>query len=158
MDTCRRLDRLPTAAVTRRIARAGYPTHEMVTELVTDVAMRESVAMRDPRPLWRAAKDSNPGHQIRSQPSPVPHGPSHPFASPLVLVNSRSAGPSRACVPACHAWHGRNVVAVSSHERQTLCLVTRRLLVSPGWKEYQISDLVLYYPAPNLRSRVGRHG
>jgi hypothetical protein len=28
-------------------------------------------------------------------------------------------GSESACLPARHAWHGRNVVAVSSHERQT---------------------------------------
>jgi hypothetical protein len=63
-------------------------------------------------------------HQIRSLPSPVPARPSGLFASPLVLVNGRVAGSNRASVPARHAWHGRNVVAVSGHGRQTGRLVT----------------------------------
>jgi len=69
-----------------------------------------------------------PNRQIRSQPSPIPAPPSHPLASPLVLVNGRVAGPSRASVPARHAWHGRNVVAVSGCRRQTGGLATRRFL------------------------------
>jgi hypothetical protein len=67
-----------------------------------------------------------PDRQIRSQPSPVPARPPDPFASPLVLVNGHLAGPIRACVPAHHGWHGRNVVAVSGRCRQTGRLVTGR--------------------------------
>jgi hypothetical protein len=55
MDTSRRRDRLPAAALTRRFARAGYPTHEvvaeLVAELVTDVAMGTSAAVRNQRPF-----------------------------------------------------------------------------------------------------------
>jgi hypothetical protein len=68
-----------------------------------------------------------PNRQIRSQPSPIPARPPGPFASPLVLVNGRVAGSSRASVPGCHVWHGRNVVAVSGLCRQTESLVTQRL-------------------------------
>jgi hypothetical protein len=44
----------------------------------------------------------------------------------MVLVNGPVAGPSRASVPARHAWRGRNVVAVSGCRRQTRSLATGR--------------------------------
>jgi hypothetical protein len=73
-----------------------------------------------------AVSDPMTGPLTSSQPSPVPAGPSRPSTSLLILVNSRLGGPSRASVPACHAWHGRNVVAGSGRRRQTGSLVTRR--------------------------------
>jgi hypothetical protein len=67
-----------------------------------------------------------PNRQIRSQASPVPARPSRPFLSPLVLVNGHAVELSRASVPAGHTPHGRNVVAVSDHRRQTGRLVPGR--------------------------------
>src|SRR6266508_2357995 len=88
-----------------------------------------------------------PNRQIRSQPSPIPAPPSHPLASPLVLVNGHVAHRSRASVPVRHAWLGRIVVAVSGRRRQTGSLATGR---SPGYAspERQIRNLVLYPRAP----------
>jgi hypothetical protein len=65
-----------------------------------------------------------PNRQIRSQPSPVPTRPHRPFASPLVQVNGHIADPNRASVPARPVPHGRNLVAVSRHRRQTRRLAT----------------------------------
>jgi hypothetical protein len=77
-----------------------------------------------PRPLTSGFGSAprgirTPNRQIRSQPSPVPARPPAPSVSPLVLVNRHIADPSRASVPARHARHGRNVVAVSGDGCQT---------------------------------------
>jgi hypothetical protein len=72
---------------------------------------------------WSSAS-RNP--QIRSQPSPVLARPPAPFVSPLVLVNGRVTDASQASVPARHARHGRNVVAVSGRRRQIGHLATGR--------------------------------
>jgi hypothetical protein len=89
----------------------------------------------DQRVWWRAARDSNPQPP---DPTLIPARPSGPFASPLVLVNGPVTGPSRAAVPARHAWLGRNVVAVSGRCRQTGRLVTRRFLPRSGTREHQM--------------------
>jgi hypothetical protein len=127
MDTSRRLDRLSAPALTRTFAHPGYPTHEVVAELIaelgTDVAMGTSAGGARPTAFMARREVFDPGHQIRSLASPVP---TRPFVSPLVLVNGRLASPSRTSVPARHAPHGRNVVAVSGCCRQTGCLATGR--------------------------------
>jgi hypothetical protein len=91
-----------------------------------------------------AVSDPMTGPLTSSQPSPVPAGPSHPFVSPLVLVNGHNADPIRASVPARHVRHGCNVVAVSGHRRQTGSLATRRVADRTA-VEHQILDLVLYF-------------
>ncbi len=103
-----------------------------------------------------------PNRQIRSQPPLAPARPSGPFASLLVLVRGHVASWSRASVPVCHAWRGRNVVAVSGWRRQTGCLVTRRVLAAIGEVERQILDLALT-PLPSqpwcsARIAPGKYG
>jgi hypothetical protein len=96
-------------------------------------------------------------HQVRSQPSPVPARPPRPFTSPLVQASGHIACPSRASVPALHAWLGRNVVAVSGSCRQTECLVTSLPIRRP-WLEHQILRLVLCPSAPRPRLTGVRFG
>jgi hypothetical protein len=89
----------------------------------------------------KLARSARPNRQIRSQPTPVPARPPGPSASPLILVNGNVTRPSRASVPACHAWLGRNVVAGSGCRRQTGHLATRVSRSKHG-SEHQIRDLV----------------
>jgi hypothetical protein len=73
----------------------------------------------------------------------------------LVLVNGHIADASRASVPACHAWHGRNVVAVSGHRRQTGRLVTGRF---PGCVMPGAPDSSIWCSAVRLLNRTARPG
>jgi hypothetical protein len=91
---------------------------ELVADLVTDVVIGTTTVMRTTAASLGRAARVEPGHQIRSQPSPVPAHPPGPAPSLLVLVNGRIAGSSRASIPARHAPHGRSVVAGSSRRRR----------------------------------------
>ena len=122
MDTNRRLDRPAAAALTRRFARAGYPTHEVVAKLVTEVAMGRaplyaasgSVAPQDSEPVTRSVV-------LHCASPPILPDPS---GSPFILVNGHIPEPGRTLIPAHHVGLGRNVVAVSDGRGQTRRLVT----------------------------------
>ncbi len=109
----------------------GFPQDRFCALLIT----LGTPADRPLTPIQRRIR--SPNRQIRSQPSPIPTRPRGSFASPLVLVNGQLAGPTQACVPARHAWLGRNVVAVSGRRRQTESLATGR---SPGRAESRAPD------------------
>jgi hypothetical protein len=112
---------------TRRLRQrpAGQPAAEPSTAASMSGRERDRKVRHRPAPPW-------PDRQIRSQPSPVPAHPSAPLASPLVQVNGHIADPTRASVPARHVRHGGNVVAVSSHRRQTQRLATRHCQAALG--------------------------
>jgi hypothetical protein len=90
MDTSRRLDRPAAATLTRRFARAGYPTHEVVAELVTEVAMGRaplyaasgSVAPQDSEPVTRSVVLHEPSRPVL----PIPSRPRWCWSTAMLFI------------------------------------------------------------------------
>jgi hypothetical protein len=114
--------------------------------------MREATPRRSHQPRVEAPTARS---VVSHHPSPpVLLNPSRPCLNWSTAM--QPAGP-RASVPVRIVWHGGNVVAVSSHRRQTRSLATHRLPVTFG-PEHQILNLVLCRGRKfNLSANGGLH-